>query len=208
MDTISALLTKERIDAQLLGVQSLRNITNPAMTKRSVSFEAAKLVLGGCNDQSPHCNISTIFVSLLLNFNRAEEGRDDELNDDTVFQNHLEKLHNHTLAILGNTLCVLTMERQCLFEITQCQKWLSSEALVSLLVTDLKNADTEHHNAFLAANALYYLIRSSSEAYDRAVDLGAPHAARLAQAVGREKHMALARESQRVLGALMAESGV
>mmetsp|Transcript_24855 Transcript_24855/g.29998 ORF Transcript_24855/g.29998 Transcript_24855/m.29998 type:complete len:432 (+) Transcript_24855:106-1401(+) len=207
MDTIVALLTKDRIDAQLLGVESLRDITNPTMTKHSVSFEAAKLVLGGCQESSHHCNISNIFMSLLLNLKRVEEERSDDFNNDDVFKNYFDTLHNQTLAILGNTLCVLAMERQALSDTLKSQVWIISEAAISLLVSDLKNANAEHHNAFLAAKALYYLIRASSEAYDRAVELGAPHAAREGNLVGRRKHAALAKESQRLLDTLVAKGG-
>jgi len=190
-----SLLKKDRFDANLLGIQSLRMLTDPETSGYQAAITVANIVLTGDEDNDDLMEI----IKSLIKFWRLRED-DLEEEEEEFDHKHFSQMHSHALAILANSL---KLSAHCgkLPKVLEKFCWLSDD-LVSLLLEEMSCTSSRPHDAFLAAKCLNVLVETSSSARSRAIDKGAEQAVRKSFLFGQCAHEMLAAESEKVLTAL------
>jgi len=180
LEIASSLLKKDRLDAHMLGMESLCYLSNAT---KCCSF-AAKSILGG------EC-FSTL-LCLVQSFRMHEASRDETLSD--MEEKHFAMMHRHALTVLANCLVALEESGE-LEQVLSLQKELLSESLLQCLVEEVAQATTRPHDACQAVRCLQSLVRASSELKTLACHLGASKALDSAHREGVCRHATLEQES-------------
>lgn len=204
------LLTKDRMDARVLGLESLCLLTDGKKTTKLTSLLTSHVVLLGSTnhvhipgveylDEGPFEEIRESILSL-VQFSKIGEDEGDV--------DHLSQLHNLALAVLANALdCVEnfeayedTPERPRLRtasssdvanEFLNTSKDISKKELLDTLIKELSTASSKPHDATLSASCIHSLCKSSESALSRAKELGAKEIVRSALEVGVKTHQKL-----------------
>lgn len=195
VEVANNLLKKDRIDANLLGIESLRMLTDTSSTCTETAALVAKMILLGKNGNE---NIRNIIRSLIENWTLCDE--DDLEEGDELDQRHLSIMRNHALAIIANILDLLD-DQGSLSNIMDEDSWLR-ETFLPILINELKEAADRPHDAFLSAKCLSVLVKASQKAKEKAIQLDAGDVTSNSLIVGQRSHEQLANESMRVIKAL------
>jgi hypothetical protein len=215
------LLGKDRLDANVLGMESLCLLTDPTKTGTLTSTLVSRVIL--CGTMRPQTGVSPEEEGISEETDLEEEafliksldirGRimslirykklspiDDEDSDEELVS-HREKygdvdnhMHNLALATLSNALKNIAKDGS-LGETCSQQPWLKGSELVSTLIDVLKQAERRPHDAVLSARCLGSLVQASKEATDRAMKMDALAVVETAKHVGNLRHANLARET-------------
>ena len=163
LEIVDSLLKKDRIDANLLGIESLRMLTNVDISGLDTAIVAANVVL----NHDGHFTIKEKIQSLVQHWRLCDDDEHNEEND--VFdQKHNNQMRNHALNILANSLHVLsTQNTLCIKE----DSWLST-TFISALVLELKESNSRPHDGAISAKCLNMLIRQSDKIRQSALDQG------------------------------------
>jgi hypothetical protein len=217
------LLTKDRLDANILGMESLCLLTDPCKTGTFTSSLVSRVILcgtmrptngvfcekDGISDESSleeetfliqSLNIRGRIMSLIKSKKLSNETDGDSSDDDDLVSNqeqygdYADHMHNLALATLSNALNNIA-EDGCLEKTCSQQAWLNGTELVSTLIDVLKQAECRPHDAVLSARCLGSLVQASKEATERAVKMDALAVVEAAKHVGNLRHANLARES-------------
>jgi len=195
VEVANNLLKKDRIDANLLGIESLHMLTDTTSTCPETAALVAKMILLGKHGNE---NIRDSIRSLIENWTLCDE--DDLEEDDEFVRVRVEIMRNHALAITANTLDLLD-DQGSLTNILKEDSWLT-ETLLPILINELKEAADRPHDAFLSAKCLSLLVETSQMAKEKAIQLDADSVTFNSFIVGQRCHERLANESMRVIKAL------
>ena len=181
------MLQNKKIDSNVLGMEDLRNMTDPMKSSRATASYVAKTIMtGGDVDVR-----SEIYATL----DRAGQGTQLEIGEGGV--DHIEQLRRNALRLFDNCLKVVQLEG---IEITE-QSWVR-EMLIPMLVAEVRNARENPHCAYISSCCLTTLSRSPDARACVMQCSGALHAVREASNIGQECHELLANETQRCLAQL------
>jgi len=205
LEIAAGLIKKDRLDANILGMESLCLLTDKNKTDWYTSLLASRVVLEGDLDES-HFNIKEAVLSLVQK--RCLDGiRDDKEHLYFDEKEHIELLHNLSLAVLSNALEVyenkMLSEEKSITDLLTVSKVDNDNDLVSSLIDELKLAASRPHDAFLSARCLKVLLSASTEARNRARGLDVMKVVNKAKEIGSESHALLAKESDNVFTAMM-----
>lgn len=212
------LLMKDRMDARVLGLESLCLLTDPVKAGSVTAVLTAHVVLLGtteavqttASDEGPFEEIRESILNL-VQFSRigqpdGDDTNDSSLDDDTDDAQHLKLLHHLALAVLANALDV--MEHPPTRTRTASSTDVADQftnTLVPTLVAELGQAAAFPHAATLSAKCLGSLVRASAAARRRAKELGAKQVVQTALDVGQATHLRLETESQKLSRTLANE---
>jgi hypothetical protein len=220
------LLMKDRMDARVLGLESLCLLTDPTKAGVLTSVLTAHVVILGSTssvdiagvpredfpDEGPFQEIQQSILNL-VQFSRIED-EDDDIDQDGINETdegHMKLLHNLALAVLANALdCIENPDR---FELEDTKprgrlrtasstevanEFLQSPSILATLIQELGKAAIKPHNAVLSAKCIGSLCRASKDARKRAKELGAKQVVSTALDVGVRTHLKLETEVKKV----------
>jgi len=148
LDDIIILMDKERQDGQLLGGESLANLTDKVKSGKFVAKLASVTLLKDKNKNERFVDYVTKFL-----------GRLDakEIDCDAY---HFRIMRHWILIVLANAVSSATEEDLELVDGDNQAVFIQLGHCVGLLVTELKAAQSRPHDAYNAARALSSLIKS------------------------------------------------
>merc|ERR1712232_427117 len=170
LEIVDSLLKKERIDANLLGIESLHMLTNIDISGLETAIAAANVVL----KDHGHFTIKDKIESLVQYWRLCVDDDDDDDScdvdekNDIFDQKHYNQMRNHALNILANSLHVLSLQGTLYIEE---DSWLSTTFL-SILISELKQSDSRPHDGAVSAKCLNILIRQSDKIRQSALEQG------------------------------------
>lgn len=229
IEIAASLLKKDRMDARLLGMESLCLLTDPTRTGLDTAILASRVILtGSFNDTNvddeefmpDELGVREAIMSLVLFGQLCEGGNYDSIEDDSNEhpdeKRHNLLLHNLALSVLANALAVLEGNGN---GVTPVQ---SKEAVTDTLLSDsqdicrrdllralfnsLDQSNEKPHDATLSANCLKFLFKESEKARRRAPDLNAKQILATALDVGRRTHLKLQKAATDVIHELQEQS--
>jgi len=217
------LLTKERFDANILGMESLCLLTDSKRSGTLTSALVSRVIL--CDTMRPtdgstpakegvteqtnldeeafliqSLDIRSRILSLIqcrkLSQHDEDEEEDFELmsHQEALGDDHVSQMHYLALAALSNALTNIAKDGALGVTCSQ-QPWLNGTELVSTLIGVLKQAESRPHEAVLSARCLGNLVQASMEATERAFKMDALSVVEAAKRVGQSHHAALERET-------------
>jgi len=191
LETASNLVKSDRVDAMILGMESLTILTDSRKTKSDVALYVSRVVV---HEHPLHHDQKATFLRTIHNFvmetvqNRFSEEFEDRmstLKDDDEYleaENNDEMnpqtclrieniLHNYGLRILSNALETLNYSNDKITDLMGDKKLsdlvlktTQKDVLLSLL-KEVDNAISRPHNACLAAKCLHLICTSSKVAH-------------------------------------------
>merc|ERR1712232_1018041 len=185
-------------------------------------------------DEAPFQEIRETILSL-VQFSRigeddyGDEGHDIKFEERKIGKGeYMSLLHNLALAVLANALDVIENEEKfdpspeetemkpAAVEANSASsiagnfmtktKEISRVDILSTLIHELGKAEIKPHNAHLSAKCLGSLCRASSDARNRAKELGAKNVVRAALEIGVKTHLKLQTECEKVEQVLNLET--
>lgn len=177
METIDSLLRKDRLDAQLLGMQSLRFTSDAKTSSQPVTmFIAHEVIHGEVSTSSSKYIAHDKVFSLIMNKHYSKDGEGNGGNEikeegNIVGDVYTEKMRLCALLILKNSLEVLmNNDENNLDPSINKPVWIGENgSILSSLMKDLENADSNPEVAYLAATCLKHLMEASMQFKSRAV---------------------------------------
>lgn len=166
MEIVDCLLKKDRVDANLLGLESLQLLTNPKSSSDAMVAYASKIALMGCDFMDVKMSLFAIIAD-----HDMHEG--EPLEDDSVEAKYCNKIHTCALTILANSLNAMTgpvdFEEQFLFD----DEWAGEDGFLSVLLNEMDGAKDKPHDAYLAALSVEYIVKNSLRMKSKVAELGA-----------------------------------
>ena len=147
LELVNCLLKKDRIDANLLGIQSLHMLTNPDISGLDSATIASKAVLFDASDYGIQEKVRTLIQHRSLD---EDDSRDEE-EQGTFEYKHYSQMRNHALCTISNALEILSSQRMLHLDE---DSWLAN-AFVSILLSDLKQSSARPHDGTIAAKCLH-----------------------------------------------------
>jgi hypothetical protein len=185
IEMVDALLKKDRVDANLLGMQSLQLLTSRQSTSDSmVKFVSNVVVSGNANNVHHHNNnneshdIKDMITSLIAKYTIGESGHEESLHN-VVEEGYYQKMRVCALSILANSLKNVfddvdgigscsnaassrnSVSVRNIDSVLSSDDWLGDHGLLILLLDELKNAKTNPKEAYLAGKSLELVLRKS-----------------------------------------------
>lgn len=191
---VEELLKNIRLDAVLLGIESLLVLTD--REKSQVSSSMAEAVLRGDSGRS----IIKNFISGCIHSNPRTRFPPEENTTFDYESRHSKNLHNTALAILANSLHTSAADFIC--SLLQSEEWMGQSGFIDALLSELSQAEYQSHNAYHAARCLKTLLDSSFEMRKVLTERGLSDVMKNSQRVGRRKHLLLAQECDAALEVL------
>jgi len=211
LEIAHGLLTKDRLDAQRLGLESFCLLTDATVTGVVTSVLAAHVVLLGStqNVELPQSQLRTEFPEVRTTILELVQLHEPESDD---------SLHNLALSVLANALDVLEHAEERLNEQQPVARLRTSSSndvahefgttqqdVLKTLMGELAAAKQAPHNACLSARSLASLCRSSEQARLRLHEWGAKQVVQTALEVGCSTHLQLETQVRQVQEALQEE---
>lgn len=181
------LLKEDRLDANLLGIQSLALLTDADKCGPNAALLASKEIVS----HSEQADLRNIIASLIETgvMDPDENGPLNKANG--IFFN----LRANSFITLCNALKVCAKDGSLFQSIVQ-QPWYM-DILVPILTKELKNAETSPLMALLSVRCLNILVENSVDCRSKALDIGALGALENARKFGRARYASLATETER-----------
>jgi len=153
IENIEDLLTKDRFDANLLGVESLLHLTSCGSSSKTMASFTADVILNGRSDI-----IKDKVFSLIVNAKRNEDEDDEPKN--IVENGFNRRMRICVLSLLANALEVLS--KSDLESKSSDEEWVGDDGLLASLLRKLKDSKSNVHEAYYAAKCLRTAIKVSS----------------------------------------------
>jgi len=193
VERVDSLLRKDRVDANLLGMESLVHLTTSGSSSDEMALFTANVVMTCTNYV-----IKDKVFSLIKN---SDVPKDVDTNVDDV--SFYGKMRNRALALLSNSLEVISNSSKSSLESkVSTEEWIKNGGIVSTLVEELKNAETSPQEAYLAAKCLKIIVETSNDLKSHVIDLEALDIVRHSQKVGHCIHNLLGSISDDLLDSL------
>mmetsp|Transcript_46646 Transcript_46646/g.56469 ORF Transcript_46646/g.56469 Transcript_46646/m.56469 type:complete len:479 (+) Transcript_46646:113-1549(+) len=204
LETAANLLNKDRIDANLLGMESLRLQTDTSRT----SLESAICVATAFFGHSPNARYSTLYhkITCLIKHSRLNENESTEDAGDSFDVAHYNKMTNHALAVLANSLSLLACLNSSIISSLHLHynTWrCCDDELIMRLMKIMKECDSKPHDAYLAARCLNMLLKLNDEHFKEMIlEWGLLETIKYCHVVGQCSILSLEKESEGLLFAL------
>jgi hypothetical protein len=157
LEMVDALLKKDRVDANLLGMESLQLLTSQhSSSDAMIKFASNVVITGGA-----FSDIKDTISSLI-----AKYSIDGESPNNNVEDSHYEKMRVCALTVLSNALKFHLsddLEKSKIDEILSSDDWLGGHGLLNMLLEELKNAKTNPNEAYLAGKSLQIVLAQSAQ---------------------------------------------
>jgi hypothetical protein len=217
----AALLNKDRVDAQTLGMEVLASMTDTKKSSAVTCSIASTAVLRGYivvdhvndrdNDQAVTLCMESLFAPLAESSSNGEAGIEEEDEEMNLFSSpYLTSRRLLSMRILKNALLVCYeggYDIQDLDRGMPYSSWLlgDMDLIVSRLVQTVHAAEDKPHDAVLAMKCLEYIMQLSPRAKRLAYDQNVVQAVGRANVIGKCSHAILELESARVHRILMGQ---
>ena len=173
LEMVDALLKKDRVDANLLGMESLQLLTSHKSASDSMVKFVSNIVITGERFGDIKGTISSLITKYTID-------GDTPTND--VEEGYYRKMRVCALTVLSNSLKSFfdlneTSDAKtdtCKIDsILSSDDWLGDHGLLTLLVEELKNAKVEPNDAYLAGKSLEIVFLRSMRMRSEAIKLNA-----------------------------------
>ena len=164
MEVIDSLLKKDRIDANLLGMESLQLLTSTRSSSDAMVAYASNVVTNGCD----FMNVKDTVFSLIFN-----KGTDEIEGANDVEDKYHRKMRACALTTLSNALSVISSD-ESFQEFSQEDEWSRDDDLLAVLLKELDKANTCPHEGHLAAKSLITMMENSTKIRTAAIGLNGP----------------------------------
>lgn len=166
MEIVDSLLKKDRIDANLLGMESLQLLTSTKTSSDSMVSFASDVVLAG----GAFSDVKSTLVSLIANENDEHSDSEDSTNSSAIIEErHRRKMRVCALTALLNALEAKSTSLESMLDE---KEWVGDDGVLSFLLSDTNGTLTNPHEAFLAAKCVMNLFKYSSTMKSSALEMG------------------------------------
>jgi len=185
------LLSSNRSDSNMLGMESLASLTDPAVTDKFTAVLSSKRIL--CTDENVKkpFDLHNCVMSLVIYGNETDRSAGVE---ESAIEDHSEKLRTLAMRSLSNALALLCQEGFLCETIAPCKEWYVN-VLVPRLLEDLNKASDHPHDACYSVRCLSSLASSSPVFARKIKDLDGLLALKDAEQVGKHEFSLLARDA-------------
>mmetsp|Transcript_34116 Transcript_34116/g.52357 ORF Transcript_34116/g.52357 Transcript_34116/m.52357 type:complete len:389 (+) Transcript_34116:22-1188(+) len=191
LDLSRSLLAKDRLDANLLGMESLVHLTSTSSPEAKIYI--SRRILSGDD------GITDVLMQFI-----EEEFDDDEDDDEKADESHQAIMQRHSLCVLGNCLDTLDNDQE-LSGVMVKNDWIGDQLLKSLIKT-VSDASMKPHDAYEGARGLNAMFRSSPRLKSKAKPLGLKQATITALNEGLLRHALLASETETLMKQIQSET--
>jgi len=192
-EVVLQLLSSQKRDANVLGMEKLSFLTDPLKTHPVTALRVCRIVALG--DASYSVREDTLEILQRDVF--ASEFDPDESESG---KNYSEQLRRLALVVLSNSLSMTGKEGSLAKAIME-QRWFG-ECLLPVLLDEIKSASERPHCAHEAACSISCLVESSDLARKLLHDSGCVRLLEEAYKIGEARHELLANETKRCLATL------
>ena len=189
MEKVQSLLRKDRIDAVILGMESLDFLTDGESSSREITIGASKAIL--CNGNEYQEVKDFLFGCIMDEF--------DEETDVDLLHEHENRLF-HSLKIIGNALSTNNEVRkdvQFNLDVEEMKDLLAR--LIGLMKQKSAGSIDHVHRTFQVARCVSYILDLSQEMNNVAFELGLAELASDFLEGGSSKHSMLAETSEAII---------
>eukprot|EP00586_Coscinodiscus_wailesii_P005065 CAMPEP_0172488160 /NCGR_PEP_ID=MMETSP1066-20121228/17552_1 /TAXON_ID=671091 /ORGANISM="Coscinodiscus wailesii, Strain CCMP2513" /LENGTH=409 /DNA_ID=CAMNT_0013255207 /DNA_START=318 /DNA_END=1547 /DNA_ORIENTATION=+ len=211
LEVAANLLNKDRLDANLLGIQSLRLLTDD--TYQTTSDSTAARVANALFDRAPSARYSSLHYKIMSLIKHSRLNDDERSTDEEDYFDrvHYDKMRNDALAVFANSLAVLALssnsssfDSATAHQTRRCRFYDADDnELLLKLVQIMKECDCKPHDAYLATRCINMLLKHNDAiCKETLLELGLLDAVKYSQVVGQCGHVLLEKESKGLLFAL------
>jgi len=177
------------VDGVLLGLERLSTLVDVSKLGSSAALRNSDILL-----HSAQGDFIRFTIKSLIEESRLPNGGN---NLDKYEIGRLRKL---SYFILSNALSVVCEEGRFLLD-SSAGKWFVGD-LINFLIADIKDAEENPHEAYMASKCLLSLVKADAGAMQKAQSLQASVALTVAQFVGKNRHALLLKQSSDALEVL------
>eukprot|EP00558_Chaetoceros_sp_UNC1202_P003389 CAMPEP_0197245432 /NCGR_PEP_ID=MMETSP1429-20130617/10224_1 /TAXON_ID=49237 /ORGANISM="Chaetoceros sp., Strain UNC1202" /LENGTH=205 /DNA_ID=CAMNT_0042705925 /DNA_START=89 /DNA_END=706 /DNA_ORIENTATION=+ len=182
MEIVDSLLKKDRIDANLLGMESLQLLTSTRASSDSMVSYASDVVLTG----GDFSDVKSTLISMIANENEGHSDSDDSsASSSSIEERYHRKMRVCALTALANAL---EAKSASLEQLLDSKEWAGDDGILSFLLSEMNGAQAYPHEAFLAAKCTLNLLEHSSVMRSSALEMGFSKAALLGEEVGKSAY--------------------
>lgn len=169
LELVDELLKKDRVDANLLGMESLQYLTSGKYATKAMVDVASRAIITG--ERFP--NIKDTISSLITKYTI-----DDESQHNDIEEKYYDKMRVCALSVLSSSLNSFFTdnddERKSTYfdSILLSDDWIGDNGLMKMLLAEIQNAKNSPHQAYLAAKCLEVVLRHSTQSRHHAIELG------------------------------------
>jgi len=192
-----ALLEKDRLDANELGLELLCMLTDTTKSSNTVCLMASKIIVAGRSEERDMLDFSALMKCALSKSSLSNNFEDD------LIETYSDGLKTQALQVLSNAFRVCVGQKVAVS--SEAVIFCKTSQLVSELLSLVRAAERRPHEAVLATQCLEGLMVLSMEARTLALSMNVVQAVQEAQLVGQCSHAILASESERVFTRLSNE---
>jgi hypothetical protein len=185
MEIVDSLLKKDRVDANLLGMESLQLLTNPRASSDAMVAYASNVVITGGSGH--FMDVKDALMALICN-NDATTTMDGERRDDGVEDPYMRKMRLMAFTALSNALEAMASDDSFQQSVMD-EEWTRDDGVLASLLAEMNNAKASPQEAHLAAKCLLTVLENSVGMRTIAVELGASSAVLKTQSVGGAYHL-------------------
>lgn len=198
IEKVDSLLRKDRVDANLLGLESLLHLTNSGSSSKTMALFTAGVILNGWKNDV----IKNTVFSLIKNSNDDEDEAKNIVED-----GFNQRMRIFALSLLANSLEVSSNNRQCdgggeindLESKLSNDEWVEDGGILWSLVEKLKNSESCLQEAYFAAKCLKTALEASADLRSWATEREVSNVVEHSQKVGHSTHNLLGRASDELL---------
>lgn len=167
METVIGLLQKDRVDAKLLGMESLQLLTSPRTSSDTMVSFASDILL---NADSSFMTVRNAIMTII---------------SQRYLESELEQKYHSKMRI-----CALTALSNALDAVTSIEEDSLDNHMLSQLLTELSHAESSPHEAYLASKCLKFALTMSIPLRGSAIQMGALNTVMQSKRVGqRTNHL-------------------
>lgn len=205
LEMVDALLKKDRVDANLLGMESLQLLTSHKSASDSMVKFVSDIVVTGERFGDIKGTISSLITKYTID-------GDTPTND--VEEGYYRKMRVCALTVLSNSLkSFFDLDKTSDAKTDTCKidsilssdDWLGDHGLLTLLIGELKNAKVEPNDAYLAGRSLEIVFLRSLRMRSEAIKLNAQTIITESLELGQASYPLLEPISKNLLKILMDE---
>lgn len=174
MEAPKSLLSSEKYDSHMLGMESVEKLTDPLHAAPEVVVLAAKSVVLPEDSSEIRDSVSKLLQHGCL---RPDEVTMTGPEGDNDFN---EEMHHLALSVVLNAVRATAEDGSLTEAVAQQREWFS-QVLIPVLVHDLTRGEDQAHDARMAAQCLNSLLRCSPFAKELVIGAGAAEALEQAQ---------------------------
>jgi hypothetical protein len=151
VETVDTMLKKDRIDANLLGMEALQLITNTSCSSDAMVAFATNIVLHGCEFMDIKQKVSELIM------NQSKNDVDDDITEPTYYR----KMRVNSLSVLWNALNFISNNNSLNEEYFRDDEWTGEDGLILGLLKEVGHSMESPQEAYLAGKCLLIILKTS-----------------------------------------------